>query len=251
MSIQHLGAMTWSEVKEFIHDRVVALLPLGSIQAHGPHLPLNTDIVISVEMAKRAAKKISEKSGDVLVCPPIAFSTAEFGRAFSGTVHVAPEAYLAYLMGILEEIQGMGVKRAVFVTCHIDPSHLGALRRFVGEAPSVFPAEGLRVIFPDIMGRPWVQRMPEEFRDGREHAGRFETSCMMALQGDKVREEIRRGLERNSSGYTRARLAGKQGFEECGATQAYFGDPAAATAEEGEKFLETLSAIVSDAALEA
>ena len=48
-----MSEMTWTEVEEAMKDRPVGILPVGSIQAHGPHLPLNTDTVIAMEMARR------------------------------------------------------------------------------------------------------------------------------------------------------------------------------------------------------
>ncbi|MDP9326532.1 MAG: creatininase family protein, partial [Candidatus Dormibacteraeota bacterium] len=53
-----VAEMTWTEVDEALKERPVAILPVGAIEAHGPHLPLNADTLIAVEMAKRAAAKL-------------------------------------------------------------------------------------------------------------------------------------------------------------------------------------------------
>ena len=50
--------MTWTEVEHSLKDRPVALLPVGTTEAHGPHLPIATDTVIAIEMARRAAAKL-------------------------------------------------------------------------------------------------------------------------------------------------------------------------------------------------
>ena len=249
MSIKHLGGITWHDVREFVNEKVVAIVPLGSVQAHGPHLPLNTDVVISVEIARRAARDLSEVGRDVLVCPPVVFSPAVFARAFPGTIHIPDQTYVSYLGAILEELQGMGVKKAVLATCHLDPRHLSLLHKFQEELPDMFPPEGLRFVIPDLTRKPWVDRLPEEFKNGSTHGGRFETSCMLAVQEEKVKKS-HKDLPKIHSGYTRAVLVGKEGFEECGGPEAYFGDPASASVEEGVKLLDILGGIVADAVVQ-
>ena len=61
-----MSEMTWAEVDEAMKDRPVGILPVGAIEAHGPHLPLNADTVIAIEMAKRAGYTavVSHRSGE-------------------------------------------------------------------------------------------------------------------------------------------------------------------------------------------
>jgi creatinine amidohydrolase len=244
VSIQHLGTMTWREVKDFVQDRVVALVPLGSLVAHGPHLPLNTDIVLSSEMSRRAARKIANAGRDVLIFPPVAYTAAGAGSRFAGTVHVAPEASGSFLRSLLAQIRGMGLRTAALVTCHVDPDHVATVEAAMKSSP-----KDLRIVCPNLMKEPWVGRMPEEFRRGGAHGGKVETSCMMALHSDKVREEVRKGLKKIDADLVSAIEQGKKSFEEWGGPGAYFGDPASATAAEGEKFLDLLAELVAEAVL--
>ncbi len=248
MSVQHLGSMTWREVKAFVHDRVVALVPVGSLEAHGPHLPLNTDVVIAADMARRAARLLSTKGMDLLIYPPVAYSPSRLSSKFAGTVNLAAEAYGAALMSLMDEVRGAGVRTACLVTVHVDPAHLQVIRQVAGEYGG---EKGLKIVFPDVTQEPWRSRMPGDFRAGGGHAGNFETSCMMALQEDKVREEIRKKLAKVEANLDQAVREGRTHFAECGGLQAYFGDPATASAAEGEKHLETLAGIVADAVVEA
>jgi creatinine amidohydrolase len=250
MSVQHLGSMTWREVKEFVHERVLALLPLGSVEAHGPHLPLNTDVVLAVEVARRSALRMAERGRDVLIYPPVVFTPAVFGMKFPGTVHVGAEVYGAYLRGVLLQVATLGLRTACLATFHADPAHLQVLQRSVCEAQSAPGLGDLRIILPDLTREPWGSRIPPEFRDGGTHAGRYETSCMMAVQQDKVREEVRRELGEVEVDVVRALLEGKVGFEEIGAPQAYLGDPAAATASDGHRYLEAMADVVAEAVAE-
>jgi len=243
MTVQFLGSMTWREVKAFVHERVVALLPLGSIVAHGPHLPLNTDAVISTEAARRAARQLAQKGVDLLMLPPVVFSPARLGSKFTGTLNLSRESYAAMIMSLIDEIRAMGVRTVCMVTCHTEPAHLEVLRQVVKEYAQ---DDRIRVLFPDFTQEPWLSRMPEEYRKGVSHAGRCQTAAMMVLQEDKVREEIRKRLARVESDLDHAVKEGKTHFAEAGGIQAYFGDPAAATAPDGEQYLDTLGGIVAD-----
>lgn len=243
MTVQHLGGMTWREVKAFVHERVVAFLPLGSLQAHGPHLPINTDVVLAAEAVRRAARQLSQKGMDILVYPPVAFSPASLASKFAGTMNLSQEAYASTLMSLLDEIKGLGVRTVCLVTCHMDPSNLEVLRQLVAE----YAEDGkLRVLFPDFSQEPWLSRLPEEFRKGCAHAGRYETAGIMVLQEDKVREEIRKRLSRVDADLDSAVRQGKAHYAECGGLQAYFGDPAAATPADGEQYLDAMAGIVAD-----
>ena len=245
MSIQHLGTMTWREVKGFVRERTVALLPLGSIEAHGPHLPLNTDVMISAEMAKRAARKLSAAGKDVLMYPPVVFTPAAGGAKFAGTVNVPPGAFGGYLRAVLSQVAAAGVKVAVLVTCHVDESYFGAVAQCREALAGALGPEALRIVAPDLRKPPWIELMPDEFKRGAGHAGHYETSCMLAIDPEKVRDEVRRNLEPVESS------SAEGDFESRGAKDAYFGNPAGATSAHGEDYLEALATIVTDAVLEA
>lgn len=250
MSIHHLGTMTWQEVKQFVHDRVVALLPLGSVLAHGPHLPLNTDVVISTDMARRAARKLSAAGKDVLVYPPVSYAPSGAGSAFAGTVHVAGEAFGAYLRSILAQVAATGVRTAALVSSHVDPEHLLAIQDTIKTASASSGLSELRIVFPILFKEPWGSRLPAEFHRGGAHGGQVETSCMMALQADKIREDARRRLKKVDVDFAAAYRAGKKSYADYGGPLAYFGDPAAASAADGEKYLDALGDILADAVLE-
>jgi len=250
MSIQHLGTMTWQEVKQFVHERVVALLPLGSILAHGPHLPLNTDVVLASEMGRRAARKLSTAGKDVLVYPPIAYSPSGSGSAFAGTVHVPGEAFGAYLRSVLSQVGTIGIRTVGLVSAHVDREHLLTLQELIKGASSAFGLSELRIVFPVLFKEPWASRLPAEFHRGGAHGGQVETSCMMALQADKIREDARRRLKKVDVDFPGALRSGKKAFQDFGGPQAYFGDPASASAADGEKYLDLLGDIVADAVLQ-
>src|SRR6266568_8962001 len=95
-----MSEMTWTEVDQAMKDRPVALLPVGATEAHGPHLPVSTDTVIAVEMARRGAAKLKEHGVPSLVLPPVTFTVAEYGAEFPGTISISPETSVALLRDV-------------------------------------------------------------------------------------------------------------------------------------------------------
>lgn len=235
--------MTWTEVDEALKDRPVALVPVGAIEAHGPHLPLTTDSVIAVEMARRGAAKLKERGVPSLILPPVHFTVADYGADFAGTISVSPETAVA----LMRDVALSASKRhrcVAFVNIHLEPRHLECLRKAVDEAKK----GGANACFADITKKRWAELLGEAFAQG-DHAGAFETSLMMAAAPEMVRERERISLP-PTDGLMGALKKGAKTFLEAGGEDAYFGDPTAASAEEGENLYEALAEALSVSVME-
>jgi creatinine amidohydrolase len=145
---------------------------------------------------------------------------------------------------VADALAAQGFTRLVLVSAHLDPEHLGA----VHEAVETMRGDGMQVVFPDLTRKPWVSRLGEEFQTGACHAGRFETSIVMAERPDLVRA-VRTQLAPNPHSLSVAIRTGHTTFAEAGGPRAYFGWPAEATADEGRELIEALGAILAEAAL--
>ena len=241
-----LAELTWAEVEALPADRTVALLAVGAIEAHGPHLPLGTDGIIAESMVEAAANRLAEKDLVPLVLPEVTYTAAPFAAHFPGTISVRAETVTAQLVVIADALAEWKIGTLGVANAHLDPAHLGALH----EAVDTIRDRGrLRVAFPDLTYKPWVHQLSEEFQSGACHAGSYEGSVVMAARPELVREEIRRSLEPNPQSLSVAIREGKKTFEEAGGDQAYFGDPAAASAEEGRRTIEILGEILEEAIL--
>jgi creatinine amidohydrolase len=230
--------MTWTEIDEAMKkERPVALLPIGATEAHGPHLPVSTDTVIAVEMAKRGAAKLKEHGVPSLVLPPVTFTVAEYGADFAGTISISPETSVA----LLRDVCAATTKRfraVALINIHLEPKHVECLRKVADEGNKA----GVSICFPDITKKRWVETLGEAFKAG-DHAGAFETSLMMAAAPDMVRERERISLP-PADGLMAALKKGAKTFTEAGSEDAYFGDPTAASAEDGESLYEALVEIL-------
>ncbi len=247
-ALHELAGMTWEEVRDLDGARTVALLPVGALEAHGPHLPLDTDVVIASAMARAGAGRLAEAGWTPLLLPPLAYTAAEFAAGFPGTVSVPPDATAEAVLGTARSLARHGLAALAVANAHLDPAHLAALHAAVARAEEA----GLPpVAFPDLTRRPWAGRLGEEFRSGACHAGRFEGSVVLAAAPGAVREEVRAGLPPNPTSLSVAIREGKRSFEEAGGPRAYFGWPADATAEEGRATVAALGEILAEATLAA
>lgn len=243
-----LGELPWTDVDALDRDRAVCILPIGAVEAHGPHLPLGTDGIIAIAMAEAASARLAARDLLPLVLPPHEYTAAPFAAAFAGTVAVRPESVteLVVELGHALAFHGFGV--LALANAHLDPAHLGALHAAVSR---LLADEVLLAVFPDLTRKPWALRLGEEFKSGACHAGRFETSVVLAARPDLVRDEVRRALPSNPASLSVAIREGKKTFDAAGGPRAYFGDPAAATAAEGLETIETLGTILAEAVLAA
>jgi len=182
--MRYLAEMTFAEMREMREDAVV-ILPIGAIEAHGPHLPLQTDVIIARAMAASGARAL-EASGfaDVVVAPPLQWTSAGFAAAFAGTQSLSPATVTAILVETALGLHRAGFAHILLANAHLDPAHTASLHEGVRVAQA---QHGVVVTFPDITRKPWALRLTAEFKSGACHAGQFETSVVMVERPDLVR----------------------------------------------------------------
>lgn len=241
----HLADWTFQDLRERPAFReLYAILPIGAVEAHGPHLPLGTDNLIAEAMAVEGSRRLKSDGIDALVLPALPFTAAPFAANFPGTLSFKAETVVALLVDLAACLERTGIRKLVFANAHLDPTHLQALYDAIGR---IHGETGVTVVFPDITRKPWALELTEEFRSGACHAGCYETSIVLASHPELVRDRRRRELQANPESLSRAIWRGQRTFEEAGGADAYFGDPAAATPAEGQKTIETLGAILARA----
>lgn len=228
----------------------VAMIPVGSTEAHGPHLPLNTDSLIGEAVAARAAAALERRGLVALHFPPIHYAVTDWAGSFSGSVSIPAETAIELVLATCKAARAMGFDRVVIFTAHLEPGHIASLREVVrryGEALGEPPGQPL--IFPDTTRRALAARLTPEYQSGSCHAGQYETSLVLALRPELVRWELARALPAHPVPLAERIRAGARDFRECGMDQAYCGEPAAASAAEGEASLAVLAELVVEAVL--
>jgi creatinine amidohydrolase len=246
LALRELSRLTWPDVRDLAGPRTLGILPIGAVEAHGPHLPLTTDVLIAEAMARAGGERLAARGFEVLLLPSVAYTAAEFAAGFAGTLSTSPGGVSALLLDIAGGLSRHDVPVLALANAHLEPAHRRSLRAAAERAAR---GEPCRIIFPDVASRAWAGRLTDEFKSGACHAGRYETSVILAVRPDLVREEVRRGLAANPVSLSEAIAAGRKTFEESGGPDAYFGDPAAATADEGRRTVDALGSILEEAVI--
>lgn len=238
--------MTYEEARGAAERGAVALLPTGATEAHGPHLPLATDVIISREAAVRAVRVLRAEGKEAVMLPPLAYAVTEFAADFGGTISLPIETARALARDVILGATRAGFRGVVVANAHLEPGNLAALREAVREANE----RGAKAVFPDVTRKPHALALGDEFKSGACHAGSYETSLVLAADPFLVRNEIAEGLAPNPASLSVAIREGKQSFLEAGGPRAYFGFPADASAREGEERFRALAEIFAAAARE-
>jgi creatinine amidohydrolase len=216
----------------------VLLLPVGAVEPHGPHAPLGTDSIISTAICERAATALSDdRAVRALVLPEIAFGVTRYSQAFTGAITISEGTLHAMVLEVCASLRAQGFRHQVIVNSHFEPAHVATLRR---------AAEDAKVGFLDLTRRSLAEQLTSEFQSGAAHAGRYETSVVLATRPELVEAEIMRRLPAFELNMPAAMAAGQTDFLAMGMDRAYCGAPAEATGDEGEATLATLSRLLVD-----
>jgi creatinine amidohydrolase len=213
----------------------VALLPIGSTEPHGPHLPLSTDILLSEEVCRRAARALADRAIAALVAPPIGYGVTRYAAGFRGAIGVSEATLVGIVSDVARALLDDGFVHVALVNNHLEPEHVTAVER---AAAAVAVERGTsRISFPNQLTRRWGRTLTDEFKRGDCHAGRYETSLVLATRPDMVDDGAAKHLAALPISLSQA-IAAAEGapvrFADIGMKRAYTGAPAEATAAEGE-----------------
>src|SRR5262245_19939958 len=154
--VQTLADLTYPEAEKALKG-ATCLLPIGAMEAHGPHLPLSTDTIIAEEVARRAGEKLTDWKPTAVILPAVPVTPARFAAAFAGTLGVSESTLTSYVGDLAKALERQGALKLVLISPHVDPANLKALHAAVEQAKDL---PKLKVLFPDITKKPWVDRLP-------------------------------------------------------------------------------------------
>jgi creatinine amidohydrolase len=218
---------------------VAVMIAVGAVEPHGPHLPLDTDLIISRAAAERALSRLESAGVRGLVAPDVAYGVTDCANGFAGAVGVTAASLAAYLYDVAGAWLQNGAAHVCLVSNHLEPAHEETVRA----AASRFPSSRCTAATP--LARRWARTLSEEFKRGTCHAGEYETSIVLAADPEAVRTAFLAQLPDVDVSLSEMLRAGKKRFSEMGLTRAYAGAPARASAAHGEDMLDRLAEMVA------
>lgn len=247
MTEKFLARHTTATLEALVGDKkrgVIALLPIGSTEPHGPHLGLGTDVIISAAACLRACELL-EKRGTMIgvIAPAISYGVTECATGFVGAVSIPPDVLTAYINAIVDGLLASGIRHVCLVNNHLEPAHDAAIR-------AVLTGREKKVSYACPLTKKWARTLSAEFKSGECHAGRYETSIVMAAAPELVQEHMRTRLSPVPVSLSKKLAEGVKTFEAMGMELAYAGDPASASVEEGDQLINRLGDMVVGEILE-
>ena len=172
--------MTYLDVKELVEKEYLPVIPIGSLEIHGPHLPLGIDGIVAHRLALEAARY--EK---IVVLPPIYYSYVPEHRHFPGTISLKASTFMKLLGELCDELQRMGFRKIVLLNGH--GGNIAPLRTFLRERLWRRGACVYAILAPWNLASDVI----EELREGRVygHACEIETSIALHVAPELVRRE--------------------------------------------------------------
>ncbi len=186
--------LTMKEVREAAEANKVMILPVGSVEEHGPHLPLCTDSLQPEYVAVEVAKKT-----DSLVAPPLKYGICTTTRVFPGTISISFQSLYRITREIIEEFIRNGFKRFLILSGHANEEQMAALKLAAHNVLWKHSAEAekrkLRIIVCSDYDFAYELR-GKYFSEEDGHGGTIETSRVMAIKPNLIRGKRRKNMQK-------------------------------------------------------
>lgn len=235
------GEMTWPQIKEAAEQQRVAVVPVATIEDHGLHLPVDTDVLLCTSVCERAVAQAADRA---VLIPPINHGYSPHHMDFPGPVTIGAETFIRYGVDVCKSLVAHGFRCVLIVNGH------GSNTPFVDIIARLTVVEtGALAAAVNYWAAPGVREVAEGLREsekigGMNHACEFETSIYLALRPDLV--DMSKAVHELAHHPTKnywTDLVGGDGplmmMEHWSALSesGVMGDPTKATAEKGEKLL--------------
>ncbi|MGD9326455.1 MAG: creatininase family protein, partial [Desulfobacterales bacterium] len=230
------GELTWPQARKYFQQVDIALLPVGSIEQHGPHLPLDTDAFDANYLARRVAEACGEPKP--LVLPNIPYGVAYHHDEFKGTVSISNDALANLVYDIGMSISRNGIKKLVIINAH------GGNSPALNHAAQMINRDAHIFVCVDTGETSDVDIYSLVETPNDVHAGEIETSTSLAVRPHLVKmDQARREVPEFSSRYldfTSKRGVSWYAYTRKISHSGVMGDPTKASAEKGQKIWEIM-----------
>lgn len=241
----NLVNLTSDELNLIDKANTFVLIPLASVEQHGPHLPLGTKGFLSETIACIAADKLNNEGYNCLVAPTVQFMPCQSSFGFPGIFSMTPRTYSDALYEICSSFHKEGFRCIFFVNLSVSPDALKAIETTI-EDLSIFPDFGVFDPMP-LWNFSYDEKLDEFLKTmnldikNEIHGDIKDTSALLALDPTLVKSEIISQLNSCKVNTGWELLKGNISFKEMGSELGYLGSPAFADKEFGNLYLNTAS----------
>ena len=245
--LNYLERMTYPQVEHLASRTDFALLPVGPSEAHGPHLPVGTDLIAARELCERAARELAGRGTECLIAPLLSYCLAEVASPFPGTITVRAEVVAALVADICRGLARSGFGRTLIVSGHAEEENLAALRAGAEQAGKAEALVEVSRWYGHALPR-LLHLLEEDHPEYDVHAGEWETALVLLRAPELVDRRALGTLPPNwgTRNISERRAAGARTFPELGAPEAYCGDPRRATSKTAENLYAALGKFVAE-----
>ena len=245
--LNYLERMTYPQVERLASRTDFALLPVGPPEAHGPHLPVGTDLIAARELCERAARELAGRGTECLIAPLLSYCLAEVASPFPGTITVRAEVVAALVVDICRGLARSGFGRTLIVSGHAEEENLAALRAGAEQAGKAEALVQVSRWYEHALPR-LLHLLEEDHPEYDVHAGEWETALVLLRAPELVDRRALGTLPPNwgTRNISERRAAGARTFPELGAPEAYCGDPRRATSKTAENLYAALGKFVAE-----
>ncbi|MBN1881839.1 MAG: creatininase family protein [Deltaproteobacteria bacterium] len=224
MIIENISTVAF---EEGLKKTRTVIIPLGAVEEHGPHLPMNTDILHAYVIAKKTSENI-----DVFVAPPIYFGVCRSTARFPGTIDIRPETLEMLIIDVVSSLYRHGLRRFILYSGHAGMNHRASMLNSSDALLEMFDDIVVSSITDaDLVDREFVELVETA---GDSHAGEIETSLMMSIVPELVGDPPKADAPvfPRSMVVKDTRTYWKSGV---------WGNPQKATADKGRRMMEILA----------
>jgi creatinine amidohydrolase len=233
------------ELREQARRDAIVILPVASLEQHGPHLPVEVDSILGETVAARTAQKALAKGEPVVVLPVIWTGLSEHHMSFGGTVTLDNATFAALIEGVVRSVLRHGFRRIVLLNAH--GGNENALRSI---ADDLTPKLGVPIVqFTYWYAAAVAIAKILETQGGLQHACEAETAMMMAIHPDLVaRERIPLAKSNTTPDVSDIVGGGVYMWRAIGSRSAsgVIGNPEAATPQKGEALLDAIATSLAE-----
>ncbi len=227
------------ELRNLAAKDTIVIVPIGSVEQHGPHLPVQVDALLSSEVALRAARRASDQES-VIVTPCIWTGLAEHHMAFGGTITLDYSTLFALVRCVVRSLVQHGFQRILLLNGH--GGNITALNVITGELTVEFAVPLVICSYWEIAKEAFAEILERQVTV--RHAGEAETSMLLALKPDLV-DTARLPEAEGPSSPELADLVGEGAYRwrtfASRTTTGVIGEAKTATAEKGRRLLDAAS----------